>query len=1594
MTAATAWGDADNDGRLDLGIGNRDGPSYVFRNEGVGPAGTLQLSLSWTSTADLHTNHLAWGDMDGDGLLDLAIAGDESVRLFRNLGSIQGHLTMSETWSADTMTTPTGIAWGDMNGDGALDLAVGSLDGVAVYENTVADGVAVSFIERRLDELNGQDIQAYSLAWSDMDADGDLDLAVGMADSAQVFRNDGYDPVSGKQQFSSVWRTEAVLAVRSIAWGDMDGDGDQDLALGTDSDNLVYANDDGALALNPAWISPDSQKTSSIAWGDVDGDGDLDLAAANETGADVYPNDNGLLTSSLQRIWSVHDKPASSVAWGDADNDGDLDLAVGRGLSLSPAVRQDSSARLPALEKWLQRLFGSQAHNRPGVEMAMKFVTSVAGQTANVVGNATDLVNPERNVIYLNTRQGSEGLPNQAPRVTIAHPIRGGNADHYASGERIIETTIPIVYTLTDPEADPVGQVVGYFSLDGGGSWQEAIPTTDTQVTNLTTSSVFSSSASGTHVFTWDTFASRFFGRSDQVVFRIDAFDRPTLGAQLPSSTFVYTNSLRSVYQRPSASAVTYPFRAQGTQVRVTTDADEPEPIAGAYVYRLPKGQVDGAQLMPSPENPRVTSADGYLPGGGVLAAGDRLVALLPVSSTTSGTLADQYQTYLTSAAPTPTGLSMTVVSGPGVIDLQIPTDTTGTVHPLLVFDLIVATEWDATDDITFLTALEESFKRASELLFDVTNGQVAIGRVDVVPSRALWRKADIQIYATNDMRPSAAIGGFTNHPLSETVLISPVLAALTQFPLTGTTRIEPNAYTRGQVRMGVTWDPFGENTSDLGEQWWRALAHELGHYLLFLPDNYVGMTVDPRNPSAGKRYLGNVDCRGSFMTTTRDPSYDEFLPPQLWSGDCTDTMAAITTGRSDWETLLTFYPMLQMPIVSDKSVQTDGETAQARLRTLDGPSISPVDLTTMVTWNLEDRLVPLATQYFQLRDMAGNRVRHPNARVFLLQSQGTADLTDDLVMPLGSPTGGGDRILVRGAQLGDRLCLYDFSDPARSYIGCNESLTGTDVSLNVATLENQESNRWAPEITVDALTTRTLAISVTQQLIVGEHIALQIHPADLPALGGIAPTATLQTVTLDQHTIVVTLSHPSEDIFVRLWVEGDTQPKREALTHLFVRLPWDQGTTVTEIPDFPAFSVPDLPEALTSYETATGFANKSIGSANKSIGSANKSIGSANKSIGSANKSIGSANKSIGSANKSIGSANKSIGSANKSIGSANKSIGSANKSIGSASTQREFAAPILSPDAQVTIFSQGGLFEPSGIQGIQIVPLAPQLEDEPWLVPVGDTYLIHTEPGNETSGVSERRISLTYLQRDVPEGFEETLTIYFLAEGQQTWERLNTARFVDNRVIADLQAEAGHYSIMSTVELPELEQGWNLMAYPLPDCRTITGTLDSISHTVVLEPRQDPTFLAALDAMLTSTGTETILTEQLTALSPITVRDAPSWSGNNLGLLLKTDTVTLIGQTAPPGWNQYVCPLELGRNECWVYATPENASIARTSHRTNALDLKMSESGAAANQLMYGHVYLVKVAEAGAPYLAPPRRAPNGEFVSSCEQLGDPTN
>ena len=174
--------------------------------------------------------------------------------------------------------------------------------------------------------------QPRSVALGDVDGDGDLDLLTANIgnNNMSVRLNDG----SGNFTAPA---TNPDLTVgdspQSVALGDIDGDGDLDLLTANYGSNTVSVQlNDGSgnftdHPTNPALAVGDSPQ--SVALGDVDGDSDLDLLTANANSANVSVllNDgSGNFTPpAINPNPTVGDSP-QSVALGDVDGDGDLDL--------------------------------------------------------------------------------------------------------------------------------------------------------------------------------------------------------------------------------------------------------------------------------------------------------------------------------------------------------------------------------------------------------------------------------------------------------------------------------------------------------------------------------------------------------------------------------------------------------------------------------------------------------------------------------------------------------------------------------------------------------------------------------------------------------------------------------------------------------------------------------------------------------------------------------------------------------------------------------------------------------------------------------------------------------------------------------------------------------------------------------------------------------------------------------------------------------------------------------------------------------------------------------------------------------------------
>jgi formylglycine-generating enzyme required for sulfatase activity len=311
MSFALAWGDVDGDGDLDLAVGNRGYAVRVYGNDG----GTLAPGAVWSSSEVAQTHSVAWGDVDSDGDLDLAVGNDGAPnRLYRNDG---GTLGAEAVWSSAESADTYSVAWGDVNGDGDLDLAVGN-HGRAPNRLHENDGGTLLPSATWSSSETGQ---TRSVAWGDVDGDGDLDLAVANDnDSNLVHRND-----DGSLGTAALWRSSEVDNTTSQAWGDFNADGNFDLAVGNwDAQSRIYYSHGDTLALT--WNAAAADPTHAVAWGDVDGDGDVDLAVGNLGEPNrVYVNVNITNTPAWS---STEQDQTNGVAWGDVDGDGDLDLAV------------------------------------------------------------------------------------------------------------------------------------------------------------------------------------------------------------------------------------------------------------------------------------------------------------------------------------------------------------------------------------------------------------------------------------------------------------------------------------------------------------------------------------------------------------------------------------------------------------------------------------------------------------------------------------------------------------------------------------------------------------------------------------------------------------------------------------------------------------------------------------------------------------------------------------------------------------------------------------------------------------------------------------------------------------------------------------------------------------------------------------------------------------------------------------------------------------------------------------------------------------------------------------------------------------------
>ena len=265
---------------------------------------------------------IAVGDFNGDGKLDVAVTNGSdntvSILLGNGDGTFQPHVDYP------TGTRPTSVVVGDFNRDGNLDLAITTLDNTVNVLLGHGDGT----FRPHVDYATGLNPQW--LAVADFNGDGYVDIATAnygpnyQPGSVSILLGNGDGTFQGQAAYP------AGINPFGIMTGDFNRDGKIDLAVlnnnGSFGIYILLGNGDGSFQSPVFYPTGENPRVGVVA--DFTGDGNLDLAVGDcidNNIAVLLGNGNGTFQNPV--YYQTGDY-VSSLAGGDFDGDGKLDLVT------------------------------------------------------------------------------------------------------------------------------------------------------------------------------------------------------------------------------------------------------------------------------------------------------------------------------------------------------------------------------------------------------------------------------------------------------------------------------------------------------------------------------------------------------------------------------------------------------------------------------------------------------------------------------------------------------------------------------------------------------------------------------------------------------------------------------------------------------------------------------------------------------------------------------------------------------------------------------------------------------------------------------------------------------------------------------------------------------------------------------------------------------------------------------------------------------------------------------------------------------------------------------------------------------------------
>lgn len=337
--------DLDDDGDLDLVVIYQGlGDLIILFNDGAGQF-TVDPSGPLIGPSGSSPEFAAAADLDGDGDIDLVAAYEDSGALAIFFQTAPGVLGLSTvTLIHPSLVGPRSVIPADIDGDGDLDLvATGEFGNPAPsFEIEVITFTQTSPGEFEASEIALEDSVSFGYptvaACPDLDGDGQLDLILLKSGTSFVSNPIIYYQASLGQYGDSpgVLVDPLIGGPFSLASGDLDGDGDHDIASANFLTGVVSIafNDGVSFSVDAVSLQIPDFLPVSVDLADLDGDGDLDLVVAN--GYSSVASNLVLFFNDGQGQFTVDDQPPLSggidlvfpecVVAEDVDGDGDRDI--------------------------------------------------------------------------------------------------------------------------------------------------------------------------------------------------------------------------------------------------------------------------------------------------------------------------------------------------------------------------------------------------------------------------------------------------------------------------------------------------------------------------------------------------------------------------------------------------------------------------------------------------------------------------------------------------------------------------------------------------------------------------------------------------------------------------------------------------------------------------------------------------------------------------------------------------------------------------------------------------------------------------------------------------------------------------------------------------------------------------------------------------------------------------------------------------------------------------------------------------------------------------------------------------------------------